>query len=92
LVRACEPCLLTFAFAGDVAGRFVAGRGDTARRLVGPLAGASAGEAAALSRLSSESRCFMDEKGFVVFAACGVAPWRSLSRAAAAGFGAPAAA
>lgn len=83
---------MTFAFAGDVAGRFVAGRGDTARRLVGPLAGASAGEAAGLSRLSSESRCFMDEKGFVVFAACGVAPWRSLSRAAAAGFGAPAAA
>jgi hypothetical protein len=85
---------LTFAFAGDVAGRFVAGRGDTARRLVGPLAGASAGAGAgeAVSRLSSESRCFMDEKGFVVFAACGVAPWRSLSRAAAAGFGAPAAA
>jgi hypothetical protein len=82
---------LTLAFAGDVAGRLVAGRGDTARRLVGPLEGA--GEA--LSWLSIESResCFfMVEKGFVVFAACGTAPWRSLSRAAAAGFGAPAAA
>lgn len=85
---------MTFAFAGEVAGRLVAGLGDTARRLVGPRdtdAGAGAGEA--LSRvLSLESRCFMDEKGFVVFAAWGVAPWRSLSRAAAAGFGAPAAA
>lgn len=75
------------ALAGEVAGRLVAGRGDTARRFEGALFGA--GEA--LSRLSVESR-FMDEKGLVVFAAWGVAPWRSLSRAAAAGFGAPAAA
>lgn len=79
---------MTFAFAGDVAGRFVAGRGDTARRLEGPRA---AGAGDALSRLSVES-LFIDENGFVVFAACGVAPCRSLSRAAAAGFGAPAAA
>lgn len=85
-MRACEPCLLTFAFAGDVAGRFVAGRGDTAHRLEGPR---ETGAGDALSRLSVESR-FMDEKGFVVFAACGAAPCRSLSRAAAAGFGAPA--
>lgn len=81
---------MTFAFAGDVAGRFVAGRGDTARRLEGALE-EGAGDAPGLSRLSVES-LFMDEKGFVVFAACGVAPCRSLSRAAAAGFGAPAAA
>lgn len=87
-MRAWEPCLLTFAFAGDVAGRFVAGRGDTARRWEGPRA---AGAGDALSRLSIES-LFIDENGFVVFAACGVAPCRSLSRAAAAGFGAPAAA
>lgn len=77
-----------FAFAGEVAGRFVAGRGDTARKLEGPL---EAGAGDALSGLSVES-LFMDENGFVVFAAWGVAPCRSLSRAAAAGFGAPAAA
>lgn len=87
-VRAWEPWRLTFALAGDVAGRFVAGRGDTARRFEGAR---DAGAGDALSRLSVESR-FMDEKGFVVFAACGVAPARSRSRAAAAGFGAPAAA
>lgn len=86
-MRAWEPCLLTFAFAGDVAGRFVAGRGDTARRLEGALEGAGD----ALSRLSVESR-FIDEKGFVVFTVGACPPARSLSRAAAAGFGAPAAA
>lgn len=77
-----------FAFAGDVAGRFVAGRGDTARRLEGVL-DTRAGDA--LSRLSVES-LFIEENGFVVFTVGVEPPARNLSRAAAAGFGAPAAA
>lgn len=91
----CEPCR-DGAGAGDTARAtgvlLIGGRGDTARRLDGPLAGGAAG--GGLSRLSTDD-LFMDEYGDFVLTVPLVAlmpPARSRSRAAAAGFGAPAAA
>jgi hypothetical protein len=85
-----DPCRV--GGAGDDAGLFDFGRGDTARRCERPRGVPCAGDG--LSRISTESR-FMDEKGvFVLTVPLGVEdpPARSLSRAAAAGFGALAAA
>jgi hypothetical protein len=72
--------------------RFGGGRGEIARRFDGPLAGAGDG----VSRLSVDD-LFIDEKGACVFVlrlplGDPTPPAFNLSRAAAAGFGAAAAA